>query len=118
MSVESWQPWRAPDCKVCGKPLHEHEYSQGQWEAGEDWSGHVYEPIADHTADHKAAAAASLLLAALRMRCGGCHRHLPIVDGYFDGDRWHDDGTSRMRCMLSESARAAIAAAEAAGVTS
>jgi hypothetical protein len=52
------------------------------------------------------------------MRCGGCHRHLPIVDGYFDGDRWHDDGTSRMRCMLSESARAAIAAAEAAGVTS
>ncbi|HSE47030.1 MAG TPA: hypothetical protein VLA89_17060, partial [Gemmatimonadales bacterium] len=40
-------------------------------------------------------------------------RRLPLEDGHFDGDRWHDDGTWRTRCMNSESARAALASARA-----
>ena len=55
-------------------------------------------------------AAADRLGDALKNLCGGCYRGIPLVQGYFDGDRWHDNGKDRLRCINSETRRAALAA--------
>ena|SRR3990167_7448592 len=56
---------------------------------------------------------AKALADRIRMMCGGCHKGMPLANLYFDGDRWHEDGEQRQRCMLSIGTRAALAAHEA-----